>query len=218
MKFKTSRWIKPSRLGLAAMFAAALLTTSCKEDEEDNSAVLLLALAAAGQPNCFLGTVGFQAVGPSCDGTRATGAGTLTASAPHGRVLSLQFDLTVPSGGGVILHGQASAGLTSAGTFTFANAGNVGAKGPTGTLTATTITGGTGTYCAEIHDDDGNTHLILAKAVCSPTPGVSWNSDAAALDPAAAGAVAGKNWGFTVTGADTRISNLSLLTSIVFAD
>lgn len=212
------RWIKPSRLALAATLAAALFSAACKEEEEDNNGLLLLALAAAGQPNCFLGTVGFQAVGPSCDGTNATGAGTLTAAAPHGRVLSLQFDLTVPSGGAVILHGQASAGLASAGTFTFSSAGNVGAKGPTGTLTATTITGGNGTYCAEIHDDDGNTHLILAKAACSPTPGVNWNGDALALTPAAAGAVAGKNWGFTVTGANTRISNLRLLTSVVFED
>lgn len=206
------KFLNPTRILAGCMALAALLPlASCTEEGEDNTA-LLAASAVLALPNCVLGNVAFFAAGPSCDGTSATGSGLLTAASPTVSQLSLELELDFSAGSGnVIVAAQAGDPLSTGGTFTIFDSGLVLAKGPTDTGLATTVPGGDGTYCIEIHDDAGDTHLIMEKVACASGGGTSaWNDDIAEYDPAVAGPVAGKRWGLLLT--NVRIARLQQIT------
>ncbi len=207
------KFLNPSRILAGCIASATLLPLAhCTEEGEDNTALLAAAVVLA-LPNCVLGNASFFAAGPSCNGTSASGSGTLTAASPTISQLSLELELDFSAGNGnVIVYAQAGNPLSTGGTFTIAQSGSIVAKGPTGSATTTgTPTGGSGTYCIEVHDDGGNTHLIIQKVACASASAAAWNDDAADYDPATAGAVAGKRWGMLLT--NVRIARLQQITS-----
>ncbi|MEQ9366535.1 MAG: hypothetical protein RIF32_20005 [Leptospirales bacterium] len=195
---------------LAAVLAASMLQCSAlteSDDDDDNLATLLAAVVAS---QCSLGGVNFNAVGPACNVSGASGTGTLTAVQTQTSFVSMLVSFQLLAANGSI---SFVAGLNPAqGAVTQNNGGELlitstASKKPQDAGAGAAGAGTTAqTWCMEIHVDENPMHAMLDQtATCTAKLATATTYENDADGPGQNGGL----WGFvlnnaTITGITTN--------------